>query len=307
MPKTPTLVSLPTLKAPPLVRAANTPPVVVTVAMQKGGTGKTTTAVNLAYSLSQFMVRDEGDDHEEAPARPAGVLLIDLDPQGNAARGMGLPPAPDGDSAKSLYHALHPDRHRRVALNDIIHGTPYGVDVAYGPYRGMAELNKDLGPGGQLRLRRELESLAGYDFVVIDSPPVMNELAVAGLSAATHVVAAICPGSDEVEALAGLEEAVDNTALNNPGLKINFVLLTAYDGRTLVNKDFRRTVEDAWPEEYLGTISFTCKIKEAKAYSKPIAAYDPSCYAAEDYWHAANVIAKRGEADILTKEVVRHG
>lgn len=277
-------------KTPSLVRAVNTPPVVIAVAMEKGGTCKTTTAVNLSYELSRLELYDEA---EEA-ARPIRVLLVDIDPQGNATTGLGADTPRDGDLAPSLYNALHPEKSRRVPLNDVIIGTDFGVDVACGPKRGLGELDKNLGPGGQMRLRREIESIPAYDFVIIDCPPALNELTSAALSAATWVLAPIAVGPDEMDGLASLEGAVENCGLNNPGVKINYVLLTRYLGNSRARKAIRRQVETDWPKEYLGEISDTVRVVEAKAHRKPISVHAPSCTAAEDYARVARILAQEG-------------
>ncbi|AQA06956.1 ParA family protein (plasmid) [Mycobacterium sp. TJFP1] len=276
-------------KTPKLVRALNSPPVVIAIAMRKGGVGKTTTAVNLSYELTRLEVFDEA----EKITRPIRVLLIDVDPQANATSGLGLEIPPDGDPTPTMFNVLHPEKHRRLPLNDVIQGTEYGVDVA--PSReALDELDKGLGPGGQMRLRREVEMLPAYDFVIIDCRPTLNELAASALSAASWVLATVGTGPDEVAALASLDAAVENVDLNNPGIKITHVLLTNYMSGSRATKSIRRAVEDAWEKEYLGYISRTIRVTEAKAHRQPISVYDPGCTAAEDYRRVAQRIAEEG-------------
>ena len=119
-------------------------------------------------------------------------------------------------------------------------------------------------------------------------------LASAALSAATWVLAAVGTGPDEVGALASLDAAVENVDLNNPGIKITHVLLTNYLGGSRATKSIRRAVEEAWPKEYLGYISRTIRVTEAKAHCQPISVYDPTCTAAEDYQRVAVRIAEEG-------------
>lgn len=145
-----------------------------------------------------------------------------------------------------------------------------------------------------MRLRREVEALPAYDFIIIDCRPTLNELASAALSAATWVLATVGTGPDEVGALASLDAAVENVDLNNPGIKITHVLLTNYMSGSRATKAIRRAIEEAWPKEYLGYISRTVRVTEAKAHSQPISVYDPNCTAAEDYQRVALQIAEEG-------------
>ncbi|ORB76447.1 ParA family protein, partial [Mycobacterium timonense] len=97
-----------------------------------------------------------------------------------------------------------------------------------------------------------------------------------------------------VGALASLDAAVENVDLNNPGIKITHVLLTNYMSGSRATKAIRRAIEEAWPKEYLGSISRTVRVTEAKAHSQPISVYDPNCTAAEDYQRVALRIAEEG-------------
>ena len=165
---------------------------VFAVALQKGGVGKTTTAINLAYEFGRAGL---------------SVLLIDLDQQAHATHGLGVDVG--GDDA-TMYEVLHPDRAERVALRDVIKSSQFGVDVAPAAYALRSLERTGLGSGGQVRLARELESLDRYDVVCIDSPPALGDLTVAALAGADDVIATVSPGPDELDAV----RVLDNTVLD---------------------------------------------------------------------------------------------
>jgi chromosome partitioning protein len=249
---------------------------VFAVAMQKGGVGKTTTAINLAYEFSRA---------------GSSVLLIDLDQQAHATHGLGVDVGVD---EATMYEVLHQDRAERVPLRDVIKPSAFGIDVAPAAYAMRSLERTGLGSGGQMRLARELESLDAYQIVLIDCPPALGDLTVAALASADDVIATVSPGPDELDAL----RVLDNTVLDvqeslNPRLAIRHVLTTNYDGRSQLAKDVRRTLSTDWPDEYLGEISATVRVGEAKAFRVPVAVHASSCTAADDYRRTASTIAKR--------------
>jgi chromosome partitioning protein len=145
-----------------------------------------------------------------------------------------------------------------------------------------------------MRLARELELLDCYDVVCIDSPPALGDLTVAALAAADDVIATVSPGPDELDAL----RVLDNTVLDvqeslNLRLAIRHVLVTNFDGRSQLAKDVRRSLSSDWPDEYLGEISSTVRVGEAKAFRVPIAVHASGCTAADDYRRVASAIADR--------------
>lgn len=246
--------------------------------MQKGGVGKTTTVINLGYEFASAGVR---------------VLVVDLDQQTHATGGLGVEVGVDD---ASMFEVLHPDRTERVRLCEVIKPSPqFGVDVAPAAYALRSLERTGLGSGGQMRLARELEALENdYEVVLIDCPPALGDLTVAALAAADDVLATVSPGPDEVAAL----RVLGNTVLDvqeslNPRLDIRHVLTTNFDGRPQLAKDVRRGLAADWPEEYLGEISSTIRVGEAKARQLPVAVHAPECTAAQDYRRVARELGER--------------
>lgn len=257
-------------------------PFTIAVAMQKGGVGKTTTTINLAYELGKAGYR---------------VLVVDLDPQGNTTTGLGVQ---IGDEAGSMYEALTPDRELRMPLSEVIQSTEFGVDVAPADESLRKLENTGLGPGGERRLRVSLESLEpGYDIVLIDCPPALGPMTTSALAAANDVLAVVgADGPDELRALARLTETVyEAQELLNPDVDIRHVLLANYKGGSSLAKGIRLNLERDWPSEYLGEISRTVRVGEAKDRHVPTAVWSSSATAAQDYHDTAAQIINRITVD----------
>ncbi|MGY1969724.1 ParA family protein [Nocardia gipuzkoensis] len=254
---------------------------VIAIALQKGGVGKTTTTINLAAALTNFGRR---------------VLVIDMDPQANTTSGLGI--VLNGDDA-TMYEVLHLDRSQRVQLVEIIKESEFGIDVAPG-HLALKELERTgLGSGGQLRLARQLDNLGGYDYVLIDCPPALGELTTAALAAADDALTPVGPGPDELTGLVDLGKTIlDVQEELNPDLKIRYLMVCGYDGRNQLSKDVKNRLRADWGDWedggcYLGEISHTVRIPEAKAKQVPIFRHAPSCTAATDYHAAAQRIDER--------------
>lgn len=252
---------------------------VLAVAMQKGGVGKTTTTINLAYEFATLA---------------QSVLLVDLDQQAHATRGLGI--TVSGDDA-SMYEVLHVDRSERVPLREVIKKSAFGFDVAPATL-ALRSLDGGLGPGGQARLARQLEQIEGYDIVLIDCPPALNELTIAALAAADDVIAAVAPGDFELDAMRKLGNAVlDVQESLNPRVDIRHVLITRYDGRNTLDRDVRQKLCTDWPAEFLGEIRLRVRVGEAIARQVPVAVHDPQGDATNDYRRVARIIAERMQVD----------
>lgn len=233
-------------------------PVIVALANQKGGVGKSTTAINLAASLAL-------QDHR--------VLLVDLDPQGNASSGLGIE---RGNIEVSIYDVLLKDS----SLEDAIEPTsvrnlfvvPATIDLAGAEIELVSVLSREN------RLKVAIaEAGADFDYVLIDCPPSLGLLTVNALTAANEVV---IPIQCEYYALEGLSQLLKNiqliTSSLNPELKVGGVVLTMYDGRTKLSKDVAKQVRDYFGDTAFQTvIPRSVRLSEAPSYGEPIEAFDP--------------------------------
>jgi chromosome partitioning protein len=234
-------------------------PRVVAVTNQKGGVGKTTTAVNLGACLAELGYR---------------VLVVDLDPQGNASTGLGVNAH---DLAASMYDVILHD----LPLEDCIEPTsvrnlfvaPANLDLA------GAEIELVPAFSRELKLRRALEPVrSDYDYVLIDCPPSLGLLTVNGLAAADEV---LVPIQCEYYALEGLSQLLRNVGLVqtnlNPGLEVTAIVLVMYDARTKLSDQVVREVRSHFGDRVCRTIvPRTVRLSEAPSFGQPIITYDPS-------------------------------
>jgi chromosome partitioning protein len=251
---------------------------IMTVANQKGGVGKTTTAVNLAASLSQHGVR---------------VLVIDLDPQGNASTALNVE---HHVGRESVYNALVEERPMAEIVTEVpempgLFCAPATIDLA------GAEI--DLVPmvAREGRLSRSIEQLdtTMFDYVLIDCPPSLGLLTVNALVAAEEV---LIPIQCEYYALEGLEQLLRTVELVrahlNSRLKITTILLTMYDGRTRLATQVADDVREHFNDVVLQTIiPRSVRVSEAPSYGQSVITYDPSSSGAVAYTEAARELAYR--------------
>jgi chromosome partitioning protein len=246
---------------------------IIAVANQKGGVGKTTTAVNLAAVIANW-------GHK--------VLLVDADPQGNATSGIGIQ---RGSFRRNLYHGLVMDEPvSTLALPTSIASLkviPANKDLA-GAEIELVEIVQR-----EFRLKRALASVeADYDYLIIDCPPSLGLLTLNALTAAKSL---LVPIQCEYYALEGVTELFDTLArirrLHNPGLMIEGLLLTMYDERTNLSAAVAADLRDFYGLQVFQTvIPRNVKLAEAPSYGKPIISYDAHSRGAEAYSQLAREI-----------------
>jgi len=253
---------------------------VICIANQKGGVGKTTTAVNLSASIA---------------VAERKVLLIDIDPQGNSTSGIGL--KKEG-LHETIYHALL----RGSGLKEIIQKTAL-------PYLGVVISNTDL-IGAEIELiqekdrERRLEHLlkeveADYEYIFIDCPPSLGLLTINSLTAARSV---IIPLQCEYYALEGLGQLLKTIRLIkqvlNARLEIEGILLTMFDGRNNLSHQVAHEVRSHFKDKVFKTIiPRNIRLSEAPSHGKPVLLYDIHSKGAESYLNLAREIMANGKID----------
>lgn len=256
---------------------------VLTVANQKGGVGKTTTTVNIAAALAQSGLQ---------------VLVIDLDPQGNASTALGIDHHAEVPSVYDVLVDGQPlaDVVQRCTTVEGLWCAPATIDLA------GAEIELVSLVARESRLQRALHAAAQgdqkYDYILVDCPPSLGLLTVNALVAASEV---FIPIQCEYYALEGLSQLLKNIELVrshlNPALHVSTILLTMYDGRTRLSAQVAEEVRTHFPDQVLRTtVPRSVRISEAPSFGETVMTYDPTSSGALAYLEAASEMADRGAA-----------
>ena len=252
---------------------------IFTVANQKGGVGKTTTTVNVAAALSMGGLR---------------VLVIDLDPQGNASTALGVPHR----DTEGVYEVLMGSSPIASVIKKVA-GFPALDCIPSNSSLANAEVELVSMVARELRLKEALEEVSpNYDYIFIDCPPSLGLLTVNALAAAKEL---LIPIQTEYYALEGLSQLLETFSVVkkrlNPTLDLSTIVLTMFDSRTRLSNDVAANVRSHFPTELIDIpIPRAVRVSEAPSYNQTVMTYDPLSPGAIAYMQVAREIAERGKA-----------
>jgi len=251
---------------------------IFTVANQKGGVGKTTTTVNIAAALSMGGLR---------------VLVIDLDPQGNASTALGI----EHRQSAGVYEVLMGSAQiseviQKVAGFPVLDCVPSNTSLA------NAEINLVSMVARELQLKAAIDEIsANYDYIFIDCPPSLGLLTINAFAGSKEL---LIPIQTEYYALEGLSQLLETYSVVkkrlNPSLNLSTIVLTMFDGRTRLSNDVAANVRSHFPNELIDIpIPRAVRVSEAPSYNQTVMTYDPLSPGAIAYMQVAREIAERGK------------
>ena len=250
---------------------------IIAIANQKGGVGKTTTSVNLSACLAYLGKK---------------VLLVDIDPQGNASSGVGVN---KGEVQQCIYDVLIDDVHVKEVILETkvenLHIVPATISLAGAEIELVSTISREV------RLKRALQEVQDlYDYIVIDCPPSLGLLTINSLTASDAI---IIPVQCEFYALEGLSQLLSTIRLVqkhlNKNLAIDGVLLTMFDARTNLGIQVIEEVKKYFQDKvYKTIIPRNVRLSEAPSHGEPIIIYDPKSRGAEVYLELAKEVIRNG-------------
>ena len=252
---------------------------IFTVANQKGGVGKTTTTVNVAAALAMGGLR---------------VLVIDLDPQGNASTALGV----EHRESAGVYEVLMGNAQMADVVQKVA-GFPVLDCVSSNTSLANAEINLVSMVARELQLKEAIESISvNYDYIFIDCPPSLGLLTINAFAASKEL---LIPIQTEYYALEGLSQLLETYGVVkkrlNPNLSLSTIVLTMFDSRTRLSSDVAANVRSHFPNELIDIpIPRAVRVSEAPSYNQTVMTYDPLSPGAIAYMQVAREIAERGKA-----------
>jgi len=252
---------------------------IFTVANQKGGVGKTTTTVNVAAALSMGGLR---------------VLVIDLDPQGNASTALGV----EHRQSAGVYEVLMGSAQMSEVIQKVA-GFPALDCVSSNTSLANAEINLVSMVARELQLKAAIDEIsANYDYIFIDCPPSLGLLTINAFAGSKEL---LIPIQTEYYALEGLSQLLETYSVVkkrlNPNLNLSTIVLTMFDGRTRLSNDVAANVRSHFPNELIDIpIPRAVRVSEAPSYNQTVMTYDPLSPGAIAYMQVAREIAERGKA-----------